>query len=234
VKHGKRFRSATALVERDRVYGIQEGIELLKQAATAGFDETAEVTFCLGIKPAQTAVRGTCNLPHGTGKTVRVIAFAKGENQSAAEAAGADVVGGEDLAQRIQEGWLEFDKVVATPDMMPVVGKLGKLLGPRGLMPSPKSGTVTKDVAGVIAELKQGMVEFRTDRQGVVHSIFGKASFDAEALRENLESLVRSVAEARPEEGVKGRYIQKVAISSTMGPGLVLDPTEITAVAEGE
>jgi large subunit ribosomal protein L1 len=234
VRHSKRFQGATALVDRERVYAMADAVSALKQAATAGFDETAEVTFNLGIKPTQTVVRGTCNLPHGTGKTVRVIAFAKGENQSEAEAAGADVVGGEDLSARIQEGWLEFDKVVATPDMMPVVGRLGKLLGPRGLMPSPKSGTVTKDIGRAITELKQGMVEFRTDRHGVIHTVFGKASFDAEALRENLEEIIRSIAEAKPEEGVKGRYMLKVAIASTMGPGIVLDPADVASVAEGE
>jgi large subunit ribosomal protein L1 len=143
-------------------------------------------------------------------------------------------VGGEDLAKKIQEGWFEFDKVVATPDMMPVVGKLGKVLGPRGLMPSPKTGTVTKDIGSVIGELKKGMVEFRTDRQGVVHTVFGRASFDEAALSDNLRALIRSVAERKPEEGVKGRYIRKVSIASTMGPGIPLDLNEVTAVAEAE
>ena len=232
MKHGKRYNAAAALIERQRTYGIDEAIEKMKASATAGFDETAEIAINLGIKPSQTIVRGTCILPHGTGKTVRVLAFAKGEAQKQAEEAGADYVGGEDLAKKIQEGWLDFDKVVATPDMMPVVGKLGKILGPRGLMPSPKTGTVTKDVAKVIQELKKGMVEFRTDRYGVIHSIFGKVSFDKEALRENLIAFVRSVLERRPEEGVKGRYIKKVAISSTMGPGITLDLGELLQAAE--
>lgn len=235
MKHSKRFQAAATVVETaDRTYTLDDAVAALKEAATAGFDETAEISMNLGIRPAQTVVRGTCNLPHGTGKTVRVIAFAKGESQSEAEAAGADEVGGEDLAKRIQEGWLEFDKVVASPDMMPVVGKLGKLLGPRGLMPSPKTGTVTKDVGRAVSELKSGMVEFRTDRFGVIHTVFGKASFDAAALRENLVSLIRSIQEARPEEGVKGRYIKKVAISSTMGPGIHLDLNDVASVAEGE
>ncbi len=232
MKHGKRYKAAAALIERQRTYGIDEAIEKMKASATAGFDETAEIAINLGIKPSQTIVRGTCTLPHGTGKTVRVLAFAKGEAQKQAEEAGADYVGGEDLAKKIQEGWLDFDKVVATPDMMPVVGKLGKILGPRGLMPSPKTGTVTKDVAKVIGELKKGMVEFRNDRYGVIHSIFGKVSFDASALRENLIAFIRSVLERRPEEGVKGRYIKKVAISSTMGPGITLDLGELLQAAE--
>jgi len=177
-------------------------------------------------------VRGTCALPHGTGKTIRILAFAKGANASEADAAGADYVGGDDLAEKIRDGWLEFDKVVATPDMMSVVGKLGKVLGPRGLMPSPKSGTVTKDIAGVIADLKKGLVEFRSDRHGTIHTIFGKASFDASALKENLTSMIHSIVEHKPEEGVKGRFVKKVTIASTMGPGIVLDLGEVTAVVE--
>ena len=232
MKHGKRYAAAAALIERQRAYSIDEAIEKMKASATAGFDETAEIAINLGIKPSQTIVRGTCTLPHGTGKTVRILAFAKGEAQKEAEEAGADYVGGEDLAKKIQEGWLDFDKVVATPDMMPVVGKLGKILGPRGLMPSPKTGTVTKDIGRVIRELKKGMVEFRTDRYGVIHSVFGKVSFDKEALRENLIAFIRSVLDRRPEEGVKGRYIKKVAISSTMGPGITLDLGELLQAAE--
>ncbi len=234
MKHGKRYATAAALIERQRTYGIDEAIEKMKAAATAGFDETAEITINLGIKPSQTIVRGTCSLPHGTGKTVRVLAFAKGDAQTQAEQAGADYVGGEDMAKKIRDGWLDFDKVVATPDMMPVVGKLGKILGPRGLMPSPKTGTVTKDIGKVIGELKKGMVEFRTDRHGVIHSIFGKTSFDAPALRGNLITFVHSVLDRRPEEGVKGRYIEKVVISSTMGPGIAIDLGELMQAAEEE
>jgi len=232
VKRSKRYQGVVALIERGRTYGIDEAIETLKQGATAAFDETAEVVINLGIKATQVIVRGTCSLPHGTGKSVRVLAFAKGQSQTEAEEAGADYVGGEDLAKQIQGGWLEFDKIVATPDMMSVVGKLGKLLGPRGLMPSPKTGTVTKDIGKVISELKKGMVEFRSDRHGVIHSVFGKVSFESSALKENLIALIRSVFERRPEEGVKGRYIQKVSITSTMGTGIVLDLDEVMRVAE--
>jgi large subunit ribosomal protein L1 len=232
VKRSRRYQGSATLILPATSFGIDEAIEKLKAGATAKFDETAEITLGLGIRASQTVVRGTCNLPHGTGKAVRVLAFAKGESVAEAEQAGADFVGGEDMATKIQQGWFEFDKVVATPDMMPVVGKLGKILGPRGLMPSPKTGTVTKDIGQVIGELKRGMVEFRTDRFGVIHTVFGKASFEPSALKENLLAVIASVAERRPEEGVKGRYIKKVCIASTMGPGIVLDPAEIQSVAD--
>lgn len=232
MKRSRRYQSVAALVEQRQTYSLNEAIEKLKESATASFDETAEVSFNLGIKASQTIVRGTCNLPHGTGKTVRVLAFAKGESLIEAEEAEADYVGGADLAKKIQGGWLEFDKVVATPDMMSVVGKLGKILGPRGLMPSPKTGTVTKDVGRVIGEVKKGMVEFRSDRYGVIHSVFGKVSFDAEALKENLVALIHSIVEHRPEEGVKGRYITQASIATTMGPGINLDLAEVMAVTE--
>jgi len=232
MKRSRRYRGAATLVPPETPVGIDEAIEKLRAGATAKFDETAEVAMSLGIRPSQVVVRGTCNLPHGTGKSVRVLAFAKGESVAEAEEAGADFVGGEDLAKRIQEGWFEFDKVVATPDMMPVVGKLGKVLGPRGLMPSPKTGTVTKDVGQVIGELKRGMVEFRTDRYGVIHTVFGKTSFEPSALKENLVAVIESVAERKPEEGLKGRYMKKISISSTMGPGIVLDSAEVQAIAD--
>lgn len=232
MKHSKRYTSAAALVESRMTYGLDEAIEKLKSGATARFDETAEVAFVLGIRASQVSIRGTCNLPHGTGQTVRVIAFAKGEAVQEAQDAGADRVGGEDLAKDIQEGWFEFDKVVSTPDMMPVVGRLGKVLGPRGLMPSPKTGTVTKDIGRVISGLKQGMVEFRADRHGVVHTLFGKASFDSTALKENLEAMIRSLAATRPEEGVKGRFVRKISVSSTMGPGITLEMSEVNALIE--
>jgi len=232
MKHSKRYAGAATLVEPKATYGIETAIEKLKSSATAKFDETAEVTFVLGIRASQVNVRGTCNLPNGTGKTVRILAFAKGDAVAEAEAAGADFVGGEDLAKKIQDGWFEFDKVVATPDMMPVVGKLGTLLGPRNLMPSPKTGTVTKDVGQVISELKGGMVEYRSDRHGVIHTLFGKASFESSALEENLTEIIRSVAERRPEEGVRGRYLRKVCIASTMGPGITLDPASVNEIAE--
>ncbi len=232
MRRSRRYRGAATLVPPETPLGIDEAIEKLKAGATAKFDETAEVSMSLGIRPSQVVVRGTCNLPHGTGKSVRVLAFAKGESVAEAEDAGADFVGGEDLAKKIQEGWFEFDKVVATPDMMPVVGKLGKVLGPRGLMPSPKTGTVTKDVGQVIGELKRGMVEFRTDRYGVVHTVFGKTSFEPSALKENLVAVIESVAERKPEDGLKGRYMKKVSIASTMGPGIVLEPAEVQAIAD--
>lgn len=232
MKHSKRYSGAATLVEPKATYSLESAVEKLKAGATAKFDETAEVTFILGIRASQVVVRGTCNLPNGTGKTVRILAFAKGGAVSEAEQAGADFVGGEDLSKRIQDGWFEFDKVVATPDMMPVVGKLGKILGPRNLMPSPKTGTVTKDIGQVISELKGGMVEFRTDKQGVIHTLFGKGSFEPAALKENLTELIRRVAERRPEEGVRGRYIRKVCIASTMGPGITLDAAEVNEIAE--
>jgi len=234
MKRSKRYQSTATLLGPRATHGVDEAVQKLKESATAGFDETVEAAIALGIRPSQTVVRGTCNLPHGTGKSVTILAFAKGESITEAEEAGADFVGGEDLAKRIQEGWYEFDKVVATPDMMPVVGKLGKALGPRGLMPSPKTGTVTKDIGAVIAELKKGMVEFRTDRYGVIHTVFGKASFDVDALKENLVAVLRSIGERKPEDGLKGRYVKKVSIASTMGPGITVDPSEANAVAEGE
>jgi len=233
MSHSRRFQSAATLVDPRNTYSLDDAVEKLKTGATAKFDETAEVTFVLGINASRTSVRGTCNLPHGTGKSVRILAFAKGTSVAEAEAAGADYVGGEDMAKKIQDGWFEFDKVVATPDMMPVVGKLGKVLGPRGLMPSPKTGTVTKDIGTVISGLKRGMVEFRTDRQGVIHTVFGKASFERSALLENLIAIIQSVNEQKPDEGVKGRFILKVSIASTMGPGISLDSSEVNETAEG-
>lgn len=231
MKRSRRYQQTVALVERERVYPVREAISLLKRTATAKFPETAEAAFKLGINPSQFQVRGTCVLPHGTGKSVRVLVFAKGEKIREAEAAGADYVGGEELAERIlKEGWLEFDRVVATPDMMPLVGKLGKILGPRGLMPSPKTGTVTMDVAAVVKELKAGMIEFRADRYGIVHAVFGKTSFTEDQLYENLLALTKAILERRPE-GVRGRYVQRVSISSTMGPGIRVDERELLALA---
>ncbi|MGB9757796.1 MAG: 50S ribosomal protein L1 [Candidatus Bipolaricaulaceae bacterium] len=231
MKHSKRYLQTVALVERERVYPVREAISLLKRTATAKFPETAEAAFKLGINPSQHQIRGTCVLPHGTGKTVRVLVFAKGEKIREAEAAGADYVGGEDLAEKIlKEGWLEFDRVVATPDMMPLVGKLGKILGPRGLMPSPKTGTVTQEVAQVVRELKAGMIEFRADRYGIVHAVFGKTTFTEDQLYENLLALTKAILERKPE-GVRGRYVQRVSISATMGPGIRVDERELLAAA---
>jgi len=232
VRHSRRYTDALAGIDREHTYTLEEAVQKLKETATADFDETIEAAFLLGIKPSQVNVRGTCSLPHGSGKTVSVLAFAKGEALSAAEEAGADYVGGEDFAEKISDGWLEFDKVVASPDMMRVVGKLGKVLGPRGLMPSPKAGTVTNEVGKIIGEIKKGMVEFRTDRFGVAHCVVGKASFEGSMLKENLVALAAEIIESKPEEGLKGRYFSKVVISSTMGPGIVVDPQELMQEAE--
>ncbi|HNR24385.1 MAG TPA: 50S ribosomal protein L1 [Candidatus Bipolaricaulis anaerobius] len=232
MKRSRSYETKVALLEREKAYPVREAIELLKKTSTAKFPETAEAAIVLGINPSQHQVRGTCALPHGTGKAVRVLVFARGEKVREAEAAGADYAGGEELAEKIQkEGWLEFERVVATPDMMSVVGKLGKILGPRGLMPSPKTNTVTMDVAAAVRELKAGMIEFRADRAGIVHSIFGKTDFTAEALQENLVALIRAVLERKPE-GVRGRYIQRVFISATMGPGIRVDETDLLAAAQ--
>lgn len=232
MKRSRSYETKVALLERQKSYPVREAIELLKKTATAKFPETAEAAIKLGINPAQHQVRGTCALPHGTGKAVRVLVFARGEKVREAEAAGADYAGGEDLAERIQkEGWLEFERVVATPDMMSVVGKLGKILGPRGLMPSPKTNTVTMDVGAAVRELKAGMIEFRAERTGIVHAIFGKTSFEAEKLQENLIALIRAVIERKPE-GVRGRYIQRVSISATMGPGIRVDEADLLAAAQ--
>ncbi|QAA77077.1 MAG: LSU ribosomal protein L1p (L10Ae) [Candidatus Bipolaricaulis sibiricus] len=232
MKRSRSYQSKVALLEREKVYPVREAIDLLKKTATARFPETAEAAIVLGINPAQHQVRGTCPLPHGTGKSVRVLVFARGEKVREAEAAGADYAGGEDLAEKIQkEGWLEFERVVATPDMMSVVGKLGKILGPRGLMPSPKTNTVTMDVGAAVRELKAGMIEFRAERTGIVHAIFGKTDFEPEKLEENLIALVRAVIERKPE-GVRGRYIQRVSISATMGPGIRVDEAELVAAAQ--
>ena len=232
MKRSRRYRELVATLERERVYPVREGIELMKKLATARFPETAEAAFNLGINPSQHMVRGACSLPHGTGKTVRVLVFARGEKIREAEEAGADYVGGEELAERIREGWLEFDRVAATPDMMPLVGKLGRILGPRGLMPSPKTGTVTQDIGRLVRELKAGMIEFRADRYGIVHAPFGRVDFEVDQLVENLASLTRAILDRKPE-GTKGKYIQRVTISSTMGPGIHVDEGELVKLAQG-
>ncbi len=232
MKRSRSYEAKVALVERQRAYPVREAIELLQRTATAKFPETAEAAIKLGINPAQHQVRGTCSLPHGTGKAVRVLVFARGEKIREAEEAGADYAGGEDLAEKIQkEGWLEFERVVATPDMMSVVGRLGKILGPRGLMPSPKTNTVTMDVAAAVRELKAGMIEFRADKGGIVHAAFGKTNFAADQLVDNLVALIRAVQERRPE-GVRGRYIQRVFVSATMGPGIRVDEADLLALAQ--
>ena len=207
-----------------RPYELAEAIQLLKDVSFTKFDQTLEIALNLGVDPkhADQMVRGTVVLPHGTGRTVRILVFASGEKMKDAEEAGADFVGGDDLAQKIQGGWVDFDAVIATPDMMRVVGRLGRVLGPRGLMPNPKSGTVTMDVAKAINDIKAGKVEFRVDKAGVLHAPLGKLSFEADKLRENTVSMIQAVMRAKPA-AAKGKYVQGVSLSSTMGPGLKLD-----------
>jgi large subunit ribosomal protein L1 len=230
---GKKFRAAVAKVDRNKRYTIAEGFQLLKETAAlrgTKFDQTVEVALNLGVDPkhADQMVRGAVVLPHGTGATVRVAVFAKGERATEAEGAGADVVGGDELAKRIEGGFLDFDTVIATPDMMGVVGRLGKVLGPRGLMPNPKVGTVTMDVAKAVRDAKGGKVEFRAEKAGIVHVKVGKASFAPEKLTENFNTLVDLVMKLKPATA-KGVYLKGVAISATMSPGIKIDTNEILA-----
>jgi large subunit ribosomal protein L1 len=218
---GKRLRAAEAKVDREKAYALAEAVALVKQTASAKFDETVEVALNLGVDPrhADQMVRGTVDLPHGTGKAVRVAVFARGDKAEEARAAGADVVGAEDLAEAIQGGEINFDRCIATPDMMPVVGRLGRILGPRGLMPNPKLGTVTPNVGQAVRAAKAGQVQFRVEKAGIVHGGVGKASFDQALLVDNIKAFVDAVSRARPA-GAKGTYMKRVAISSTMGPGV--------------
>lgn len=224
-RNTKNLRKMAEKVET-RPYELVEAIQLLKDVSYTKFDQTLEIALNLGVDPkhADQMVRGTVVLPHGTGRTVRILVFASGEKMKEAEDAGADHVGGDDIAAKIQDGWVDFDAVIATPDMMRVVGRLGRVLGPRGLMPNPKSGTVTMDVTKAINEIKAGKVEFRVDKAGVLHAPLGKLSFDGDKLRENTESLMRAVMRAKPA-AAKGKYVQGISLSSTMGPGLKLDET---------
>lgn len=229
----KGYRAAAEKIEREKLYPLKEAISLVHEIKRAKFDETVELALRLGVDPrkADQNVRGTVILPHGTGKTVRVAVFAKGEKAREAETAGADVVGAEDLAKRItDEGWLEFDKAIATPDMMGIVGRLGKVLGPRGLMPNPKVGTVTMDVGKAVQELKGGKVEYRVDKAGNVHVPVGKSSFTEQQLVDNAVSLLTSVVRAKPSSS-KGTYLLRVAVSTTMGPGVRVDPISVTQQA---
>src|SRR5271154_6800310 len=221
---GKRLKAAYAAVDTNKSYPLDEAIRLIKANAHAKFDETVEMSLNLGIDPrhADQMVRGLTNLPNGTGKTVRVGVFARGAKAEEAQAAGADVVGAEDLAEKVQGGEIAFDRCIATPDMMGLVGRLGKILGPRGLMPNPRLGTVTMDVKGAIAAAKAGQVEFRAEKAGIVHAGIGKASFPAEKLLENAKAFADAIIKAKPA-GAKGTYLQKVALSSTMGPGVRVD-----------
>jgi large subunit ribosomal protein L1 len=224
MKIGKRLRTAYEAVDRERSYPLDEAVRLVKGNARAKFDETVEVSMNLGIDPrhADQMVRGLVSLPNGTGKTLRVAVFARGAKAEEALAAGADIVGADDLAERVQAGDLAFDRAIATPDMMALVGRLGKILGPRGLMPNPKLGTVTMDVRGAVQAAKSGQVEFRAEKAGIVSAGIGKASFDEELLLQNIRAFVDAIQKAKPT-GAKGNYVQKVALSSTMGPGVPVD-----------
>jgi large subunit ribosomal protein L1 len=226
-KRGKKYTAARAAVGADRQYSIDEAIGLVQKVKFAKFDETVELTARLGVDPkhADQMVRGTVVLPHGLGKSKRVLAIAGGEKQKEAEQAGADFVGGEELVEKIMGGWIDFDAVVATPDMMRAVGKLGKVLGPRGLMPNPKTGTVSVDIGKAVKEIKAGKVEFRVDKSGIIHAPVGRASFAQAALAENTHALVESIVKAKPA-AAKGKYMKSLTVSSTMGPGVRIDTTQ--------
>ncbi len=227
-KHGKKHRAAAAAMDRQKRYNFDEGVDLALQHAFSRFDESMDVAVRLGVDPrkADQMVRGTVILPHGTGKTTRVLVFAKGEKEKEALDAGADHVGAEDLVEKVQGGWLDFDKAVATPDVMGMVGKLGRILGPRGMMPNAKVGTVTFDVGRAVQELKAGKIEFRVERTGVVHAPMGKVSFGRQRLLENMASFFDTIVRAKPTSS-KGTYIRGIAISTTMGPGIKLDPNDV-------
>src|ERR671929_1444228 len=226
-KHGKKYRAAEEKVEAGRKYTLEDGVAKVKEIAFAKFDETVELTMWLGVDPrkADQLVRGTVVLPHGLGKSKTVLVIAQGDKQREAQEAGADFVGGDDMVDKIKGGWLEFDAVIATPDMMRAVGQLGKVLGPRGLMPNPKTGTVTADVGRAVRETKAGKVEFRVDKTGVIHAPVGKVSFDTQLLAENAKSLIDAVMRAKPS-AAKGKYVKNATISSTMGPGIRLNTGE--------
>jgi len=230
-KIAKRTAAARDGLDREKLHTVDEAVKLVKERATAKFDETIEVSVNLGVDPrhADQMVRGVCPLPHGTGRSVRVAVFAKGPKAEEAKEAGADVVGAEDLMEQVQGGEINFDKVIATPDMMSVVGRLGKILGPRGMMPNPKVGTVTMDVAKAVADSKGGAVEFRVEKAGIVHAGVGKASFSEAALAENIKALLDALVKAKPS-GAKGQYVKRIAVSSTMGPGVKIDTAEASTV----
>lgn len=230
-KHGKKYRQAEQLVEPDREYAPQDAVELVKRVSTSNFDGTVELHIRLGVdvRHADQMVRGVVVLPHGTGRRPRIAVFAQGDKVREAEEAGADVVGSDDLVQRIQGGWLDFDVALATPDMMAAVGRLGKVLGPRGLMPNPRTGTVTMDIGRAIDEIRKGRVEFRTDRTGIIHVPIGKVSFEPQQLLDNLATMVDAIVRAKPS-GARGTYVRSVALSPTMGPGVLLETAATTGL----
>ncbi|MEZ4287389.1 MAG: 50S ribosomal protein L1 [Polyangiales bacterium] len=232
MKPGKKRTAAVEKPDRSRRYSLDEAVGLMKELSFAKFDESVDVAVRLGVDPkhADQMVRGAVVLPHGTGKTNRVVVFAKGEKMQEATEAGADVVGGDDLVQKVTDGWLEFDTVIATPDMMGQVGRLGRVLGPRGLMPNPKVGTVTFDVGKAVRDAKAGKVEFRVEKAGIVHAAVGKRSFESNALEENVRSLLSALLKAKPS-AAKGTYVKSITLSSTMGPGLRIDPSSVGAEA---
>ena len=232
-KRGKKYRMAKEKIDSTRRYNFQEAIKLAKECAYANFDESVDIAVRLGIDPrhADQMVRGTVVLPHGTGKSVKVLVFAKGEKEKEALEAGADYVGGEELIEKIKGGWLEFDKAVATPDMMGQVGKIGRILGPRGLMPNAKLGTVTFDLAKVIKEIKAGKIDFRAEKAGVVHASMGRVSFDEEKLLENIATFVDTLIKMKPA-AAKGTYLRGIAISTTMGPGIKVDPLTVKDILQ--
>ncbi|MCK5932708.1 LSU ribosomal protein L1P [Fulvimarina manganoxydans] len=231
-KIGKRIRAAREGLDRVKLYGLEEAVELLKSRASAKFDETVEIAMNLGVDPrhADQMVRGVVNLPNGTGRDVRVAVFARGDKADEARAAGADIVGAEDLVEQIQGGTIDFDRAIATPDMMALVGRLGKILGPRGLMPNPRVGTVTPDVTAAVKASKGGAVEFRVEKAGIVHAGVGKVSFGADAIAENIRAFADAVNKAKPS-GAKGNYVKRVALTSTMGPGVKVDPSTLAVAS---
>jgi large subunit ribosomal protein L1 len=234
-KHGKRYRELYAKVDRERQYAPREAIQLVKELQSSKFDETIEVHIRTGlnVRHADEQLRGTIGFPHGLGKDVTIVVFAKGDKAREAEEAGADVVGAEDLAERIQGGWTDFDVAIATPDMMPVVGRLGRVLGPSGKMPNPKVGTVTMDVAEAVRQSKAGRVEYRTDRTAIVHVAIGKGSFEEQALLENYATLIDEIVRAKPA-AAKGRYLRTITLATTMGPGVRVDPTRTRDIVAGD
>jgi large subunit ribosomal protein L1 len=233
MQRSKTYRAASEQFDKDELYAPLSAIKIAKTTSKKKFDETVDVVMRLGVDPrkADQMVRGTVNLPHGTGKTARVLVFASGDKADAAREAGADIVGGDELIEKVNGGWIDFDAVVATPDMMGKVGRLGRVLGPRGLMPNPKTGTVTTDIAKAIKEIKAGKVEFRVDKTGIIHAPVGKTSFATDSLVTNAHALVESIVKAKPS-AAKGKYLKSVTLSSTMGPGIRIDTTHIDVVVK--